>query len=281
MAFTDNCDVFVSFHEDGFNRLIFHAMRQRPSLFNYATASIAANPERLCEVIDVHPVVPKRGNPFVTVEDLLPIPGSNYGLEFAVQIRELVVDFHPGTEFALPPELSPPLGAQRLALKLRFCAGLGCPPDEIVDRLIPIPPNPNRGPNDPTGAGGTAPRPPRQDIQPLPFRRLLCFCIEVYVTGGVTIKQYWGKPYLEPFLSGVEIVDLAPKGLEDSLECYIKLLLKLVVLPKLRILLERAPLDIMQLASVTISPTPAPAGVPNNPAIEADQLKAFIDVEVS
>lgn len=35
MAFTDSSDLFASFHEDGFNRLISHVMQQRPSLFNY------------------------------------------------------------------------------------------------------------------------------------------------------------------------------------------------------------------------------------------------------
>lgn len=280
MAFTDNCDLFAAFHEDGFNRLIFHVMRQRPSLFNYATVAIANNPELLCEVIQFHPVVTKRGNPLVTIEDPLPIPGSNFGLNFAVQLRDLKVDFHPGDEFVLPPELSPPLKAQRLAIKLRFCAGLGCPPDDVVDQFIPPPPDPNAKPQDPAGHTGPAPDPRDEDIRPLPFRRLLCFCLEVFVTGGVRIRHYWGKPWLEPFLDGVEIVDVQPKNLEDSLECYIKMLLKLVILPKLRILLELMPVDIMQLASVTLTPTPAPASVPNNPAIEQDQLKAFINVEV-
>ncbi len=281
MAFTDNCDLFASFHEDGFNRLIFHAMRQRPSLFNYATAAIANNTELLCEVIQVNPVVTKRGNPLVTIEDPLPIPGSNFGLNFAVQLRELKIDFHPGDEFALPPELSPPLKPQRFAIKLRFCAGLGCPPDEVVDQFIPPPPDPGAKPQDPAGHTGAAQDPRSEDIRPLPFRRLLCFCLEVFVTGGVRIRQYWGKPWLEPFVDGVEIVDVKPQNLEDSLECYIKLLLKLVILPKLRILLELMPLDIMQLASVTLAPTPVSANVPNNPAIEEDQLKAFINVEVN
>jgi hypothetical protein len=96
----------------------------------------------------------------------------------------------------------------------------------------------------------------------------------------VRIRQYWGKPWLEPFLEGVEIVDIQPANLEDSLECYIKMLLKLVVLPKLRILLEHEAFDIMQLAEVTLTPTPTSASLPNNPAIEKDQLKAFINVEV-
>jgi hypothetical protein len=275
MAFTDNCDLFASFHEDGFNRLISHAMRQRPSLFNYATASIVQNPQFLCEVIEPHPVVSKRGNPFVTVEQPLPIVGSNFALEFAVQIRKLTLDFHPGDEFQLPPELAP-LQPQRMGIKLRFCAGLGCPPDEIIDRLIPPPTNPDARPN-PTGAGPTG----NEQVRPLPFRRLLCFCLDVYVTGGVAIKSYWGKPWLEPFLTGVEIVDVSPQNLEQSLECYIKLLLKLVILPKLRLILDSISFNIGQLATVTIVPAPISVAIPDNPAIEEDQLKAFVNVEIT
>ena len=55
MAFTDHCDVFASFHEDGFNRILEHLQRQRPSMFNYATRQIAQNPELLCRVINAHP----------------------------------------------------------------------------------------------------------------------------------------------------------------------------------------------------------------------------------
>lgn len=44
MAFTDNCNIFAAFHEDGFNRIVGHVRHQRPSLFNYATAGVAANP---------------------------------------------------------------------------------------------------------------------------------------------------------------------------------------------------------------------------------------------
>lgn len=275
MAFTDNCDLFASFHEEGFNRLIFHTMWQRPSLFNYATASIVQNPQFLCEVIETHPVISKRGNPFVTLEQPLPIVGSNLAMEFAIQLRELKIDFHPEDEFQLPSELAP-LQAQRLGIKLRFCAGLGCPPDEIVDRFIPPPPNPDERPN-PTGADPAG----NQPVRPLPFRSLLCFCLEVYVTGGVAIKSYWGKPWLEPFLTGVEIVDVSPQNLEQSLECYIRLLLKLVILPKLRLILDSVSFNIAQLATVTIVPTPLSGTIPNNPAIEEDQLKAFINMEIT
>ena len=37
MAFTDHSDLFAAVHEHGINTTIGHLMRQRPSLFNYAT----------------------------------------------------------------------------------------------------------------------------------------------------------------------------------------------------------------------------------------------------
>ena len=58
-------------------------------------------------------------------------------------------------------------------------------------------------------------------------------------------------------------------------------MLKLGLLPNLRIPLERAPLEIIKnVASVVVKPTAVSAAVPNNPAIEDDQLKAFVDLEV-
>jgi len=274
MAFTAHCDIYAALHENGINRVIHHIRRQRPSMFNYATQAVADNPELLCHVIDVHPIVGIRNNPLLTIEDPLPIPGTNYGLNFAVQLADLQVDFHPGNrKLALPKELDPPLKPQRMAVKVRLCAGLGCPSADIVDKLVPRP----------------APTGPKQiredraksvDIIPLPTKKLHCFCLDVFLTAGIRIKTYDGKPWLEPFADGLEIVDIKPDGLEESLECYAMLLLKLTVLPKLRILLERAPLELMEGVNVTLKPTPTGPGIPNNPAIEQDQLKVFITVEV-
>jgi hypothetical protein len=47
-------------------------------------------------------------------------------------------DFHTDNVIVLPSQLSPPLADQRFALHGAVCAGLGCPPDEIVDRLPPV-----------------------------------------------------------------------------------------------------------------------------------------------
>ena len=286
MGFTDNCDIFASFHEDGFNQIISHVRRQRPSLFNYATADVAKNRELLCKAIEVHPIVFIRNNPLVTITDPLPVPGTNYGVNFAVQLVDLRIDFRPGDEFNLPPELNPPLKAQRFAIKLGLCGGIGCPPRDIVDQFIPPPKDPDK--QDKTKPDDFDRSRENVPLIPLPTRRLICFCMEAYVTGGIRIVTYNGKPYLEPFLDGFEIVDIKPVELENSLECYIGLMLKLVILPGLRILLTHAPLNLTQGATdlfpqptnVILSPMPISAALPNNPAIEGDLLKVFIKVKV-
>ena len=287
MALTDQCDIFASFHEEGFNRIIDHVRQQRPSLFNYATADVAKNRELLCAAIKAHPIVEARNNPLFTIEKPLPIPGSSFGVNFAVQLSDLKLDFHPGKLVALPPELNPPLKPQRLAIQLTVCGGIGCPPEEVVDQLIPPPKDLDR--KDPAH-GNEQPRgDDKGEIIVLPTRKLRCFCLSAYVTGGVRIVTYNGKPYLEPFLDGFEIVDIKPEGLENSIECLIKLMLKLVVLPGLRILLQHAPLNLTQGATdifpaptnVTIKPQTTSATLPNNPAIEDDQLKVFIKAEAA
>jgi hypothetical protein len=284
MAFTDNCDIFASFHEDGFNAILRHVSQQRPSLFNYASLGIFANPQLLCHPINAHPVVALRGNPLMTRIDPLPIPGTAFAMELAVQVIDAKIDFHPGKLFALPRELGP-IDAQRFAISMTVCIGLGCPRDLPLDRFIeppqdkpdsapsPMPWKPDTGKD----RNDRQPDPPR----PLPTRELICFCLDVFAVGGVRIRDYNGKPYLEPFLDRIEIVDVRPEKLESAIECYLELMLKLGLIPKLRILLERAPLEIIKnIASVVVKPTPISAAVPNNPAIEDDQLKAFVDLEV-
>jgi len=279
MAFTDHCDIFASFHEDGFNAIVGHVRRQRPSLFNYATADVAKNRELLCKAIDFHPIVSLRHNPLVTISDPLPIPGTPYGLNFAAQLADLRIDFHPEDEISLPPELGPPLKAQRFAIKLTVCGGIGCPSADSLIKLIPPPKEPGKPTEGPQ---------PHNPLIPLPFGRLNCFCMGAFATGGIRIATYNGKPYLEPFLDGVEIVDIKPNELESNLECYMATVLRLAILPGLRILLKLAPLNLTQGATdlfpqptnVVISPTPVSAAVPHNPAIESDLLKVFIKAEV-
>jgi hypothetical protein len=271
MAFTDNSDLFGSLHEDGVNLAGRHVMRQRPSLFNYGTAQVAANRKLWCEpAVDVAPDVLNFANPIMTVVPLLPLADTGYGVNYCLQITKAEVDFHPGNVFTLPPELGA-LPPQHFAAHAVVCAGIGCPPGDIVDRLEPGTPT---GAKEPTGAADRD-RPPGP-LTPLPTRRLECFCLEVFVVGHVEVED----DVLAPKLDGLEIVDVEPDGLESSLECYLELLIKLGILPQLRVAIPRFVFDILDLATITLAATPTSAAVPNNPAIEQHQLKVFVDFSV-
>jgi len=274
MALTDNSDLYGAVHEDGINRVVRHIMRQRPSLFNYGTVLVFRNPELLCERIDVAPAVIERGNPLITVEDPLPVLGTNgaFGVNFCFQLTKAEVDFHPGNVVVLPPELSPPLAAQHFAFHVRVCGGLGCPPKDFLDKFQPPPP---------TKEGVFTHVPPPQPPVVLPTRQLECFCLDLFVVGHVEVTGPAGSQRLLGKVDGLEIVDIRPKGLENSIECYLNLLLRLVILPRTAIAIEKVVFDLLKLATITLSATPVSAAVPNNPAIEDDQIKVFIDFEVT
>ena len=270
MAFTDHCDVFGSFHEDGFNRIIGHIRHQRPSMFNYATKAVADNPQLLCRPIEAHPRLAQHGNPLVTIVEPFALPGTRYGLNFAVQLAEVKVDFHPGNSVNLPPELAP-LAEQRMAIGLTACAGIGCPPADVVNQLVPPPPKP-----------GEPEPPPPEELTVLPAGRLLCVCLSASAVGGLRFREYWQQWYLEPFIDRIEITDIQPQELENAIECVIDVTLRLGFLPKLRILLEKMALDIAEDIAINVQPKPAQSPqIPNNPAVEGDEVKAFIDLEVS
>src|SRR3954451_3647753 len=139
MGFTDNCDVFLDVNEAAIRRLLRHFTLQRPSTFNIGSPAVVENPGLACSKIEAHPVVLQRGNPLVGTGPALPVAGTTFLVEYAVQLAATEVDVSPGNVFALPPELNP-LGDQSIAAHLRVCAGLGCPPQEIVDVIPDRPP---------------------------------------------------------------------------------------------------------------------------------------------
>jgi hypothetical protein len=267
VAFTDNCDLFASVHEDGVNRVISHIRRQRPSWFNYATADIAANRELWCSKIDVTGDVVKYKNSFFTIMPPLPILGADsppLGIGFIAQLTKAEIDFHPGNKFQLPPQLSPPLQPQHFALDFRVCGGLGCASDRELEQ-IPI--------------GGVSPNATfdRGKQQIVLRTKPICFCLEVFVTGHFTLQN----GFLLGHVDGIEIVDITPDGLESNLECYLKMCVNAVLREKLAIRMEKLTLSfpLFDIATITLSPSPNPP-VPNNPAIEEDQLKIFIKMTV-
>jgi hypothetical protein len=269
MAFTDHCDLYAAIHEDGINRVIKHLMRQRPSLFNYATLEVAANPELACHPVAHTIDVTNHGNPLFGLLGPLPILGADappVGLNFCAQLTTAEVDCHPGNVIKLPAELNPPLADQHLAFKVRVCAGLDCPAIELIDRIKPTrPPNTDRR------------QPPQPPIVP-PARHLLCFCLDVYVVAHVDLEIVLGKPTLVGKVDGVDIVDIKPDDLEDSLNCYLRTTFEVLLKEKLAFSIDKLALSFPVFGGAfSIAPTPNPP-IPNNPAIEDDQIKEFISI---
>jgi hypothetical protein len=274
MTFTDNCDLFVSIHEEGANRIGQHIMRQRPSLFNYATADVAANRELWCHIPEFTADVTRFGNQIFTILPYLPVIGADsppVGLGFCVQAVRAQVDFHPGNVISLPPELGSKLVEQQLAVELKICGGFRCPNRDMLDR-VPI-----------TSSGATG-KENQHDIPPLvPVPgKMLCFCLDVVATASVVREFINGKERLVGKVNSVEIVDVKPDALEANIECYIRTAVTLFLRQKLAIPLQTFFIDfpLFGLGTVSLSPTPNPP-VPHNPAIEDDQLKAFMTMIVS
>lgn len=270
MAFTNDCDLYAAVHEEGVNRVIQQIMLQRPSMFNYATADVANNRELWCSDVKYTDDVTKYGNPIFTVLPPLPVIGVDsppVGLSYCVQLLKFEFDFHPSNVFALPPELDP-LKKQRFALHFMITGALGCPDERTLDNIPVIPPSTNKE------------RPVIVPPVHVPGK-LGCFRLEVFVVGHFERAVILGKESLLGKVDGVEIVDIKPVGLENSIECYIKTAVTLTLRQKLAIPLATffVNFPLFGMGSVTLSPTLNPP-VANNPAIEDDQLKAFITMTV-
>ena len=294
MALTDNCSIFGAVDEQGINLVARHIMRQRPSLFNYGTDLFLTRPELLCQKIDATPDVKARGNPLYTVEDPLPIFGTDnqFGVHFCFQLTKAEIDFHPGSVFTLPPELNPPLKAQRFAFHVQVCGGLGCPTREFLNKFQVSAPLGRGSLGDPGAdkdnrdlATGLSRGEKRPQLPPVavPTDKLDCFCVDLFVVGHLEIEgPKGGQQFLVGKLDGLEIVDIEPMGLENSVECYLKLLVHLVILPRVKFALEKIVFEILDgLATITLFATPISAKVPHNPAVEDNKLKVFINMEVS
>lgn len=273
MPFTDLSDLYGAVNEDGINLVVRHVMRKRPSLFNYGTQAVINDPRLHCVRIDAAPEVVAHGNPLMTREDPIEILGTNgqYGLDFCAQLTEVKVDFHPGGAVSLPPELAP-LDAQRFAVSATACAGIGCPSDDVLNRLPPVRPVPTKRDDD---------RPqPKLPPLPIPIDRLDCFCLSLFLEGHFETSGAPTLPDLQARVDGLEIVDLAPPALENSIECYLRLVLQLAVLPQLTVAIQKLVLDVVNMlpAGVGIEVPIGTSAIPNNPAVEQDELRVRVNV---
>lgn len=205
-----------------------------------------------------------------------------WGLEYCAQLTKLAIDFHPGQLIQLPPQLNPPLPAQTLALQVQACAAIACPSPRILGELSQH--EAERYPGlDPAAAfrdREKRPQPPSRAPQALPINRekIHCFCLDVFALASIRKDQTPAGPALAIELKGLEIVDIKPDGLEESIECLISATISLGVLPRLRLSVQDIILSLGIYGSLTIGLTPISAQVPFNPRIANDELAVFVNV---
>ena len=258
-----------------------------------------------CEAIPYAPEVRDRrwNNPLMTEEEPLPVVGTDglVGMDYAVQVTDLGIDFAPSTE-----ELS--FKGQQYAANASVCAGLGCPGDVELDEAIEAVERfrsyvERREDLEPATATNDRellvefglPAVPRAD-------QLRCFCLDVEVVGSVsmvdrptvegplTIPQ---SPKLE--IDDIRLTDLEamaefplPAGFVHSLECYIEVFLRLGVFPSLAETIERTIQQalamqnpVLTLGGLTATvDLPTSRTVPDNPAIEEDELRVYVDFDI-
>lgn len=270
MALTDYSNLVATIDEAALNRFVRHMRRQRPSLFNYGTALFLNKPRLLCRQIDVHREVIERGNALITEEDPWPIPGTDgeIGLDFCLQVQDLVFDLHPSS-MELPPELPKPLPEQRLAIGASICVGIGCPDartqQQIADDLS------NQTDNK------ASQRPPPSKPATIPTEGVACFCLQVYAVAHVGTVGPANASRLAFLLDALEIVDIDPPAVENVIECFLSIVLRVGVLPQMQIALERFTFDLGEYGHLWLAPTPISAAVPYNPSIANDEIRFFID----
>jgi hypothetical protein len=289
MAFTDNCDLYAAVSEDGVNLVARHIMQQRPSLFNYATAYVAAHPGLACAQVVHTKDVDTYDNPLFTVEGPLPLLGVDappVGLNFSGQLVDAEIDFYPSSLFTLPNELNPPLAGQHLAFKMRICVGIDCPAIELIDGIQPWPPSKQpvqpgpKGDRDGQSSSGAETK-GSQPIVP-PTGKLMCFCLDAFAVGHVEVTDLFGEPTLVGHVDAVDVVGVEPEGLHEAIDCYLRTTAELLLREKLSFPVVQTflfHLSFLSLPSVTVTLAPNPP-VPNNPAVQDDQCEIFIDIQV-
>jgi hypothetical protein len=311
VAYTDHADLYGAIHEGGLNRTIEHVQRKRPSLFNYGTDRVAENPEDLmCRPIDAAREVTDNGNPLVTPQDPVPVIGTDglLALEYGFQIPTVVIDFAPGDELPFPEGSDLAVGEQEFGIGVEVCAGLACPGEEqtieLAERIRYLRNNPDQRAE------------LEEPIVPRP-RELHCFCLYAFVVGEVEMDRPGIRTptftidetpqfHLDDIAisgggSGGETAEPAvaashgygstlelPDGLRRSMECYLKMTIEFGVLPEIADAvanvvprLVRMLEDMFDLAGTTLAvSTPTSAAVPNNPALQDDELQLHVDATI-
>jgi hypothetical protein len=275
-------DVYFAISDSAINRAVRFLMTWQPSLFNYVAPSQywlftgSGTPPKLeerwlvCAPVPAAPGVAHLHFPLYTRQAPLKIPDFPLGAPYCLQITDLEIDFEPSNRIALPSEI-PPLPPQRFGVRLKVAAGIGCPPDALIDALLT-----------PQIHSAFFGHPLVTEGMAFDVLQLHCFSLELFVVGHLyTQPQPGTTPPVTDIrmgLDNVEIVDLAPAGLEEAAECYIRMMIRGYLLPKAVLTVEPIIENVLGMV-LSIAPSLSP-GLANNPAVEQDELRVWLDVSL-
>jgi hypothetical protein len=238
-------DVRASLDEK-FIAILFEAiLSQRPSLLNYASPGLAADPRRLCATIKN----PTNGAPKVTVIPHLELArraGRRVLMEYSYQLSGFTIDFTPNSALT-----------QGFVISATLNAGFGVP-DVIPDELLLLPGDP-----------------PSEIVAP--FAKLKC--VEVVVSGTGTARWITraGRTFM---IFGVKSLSVRSNGVDTDLLG----LVTNYILPKLNIeiltgaALELAPLEIDAPNGSKVSIGLAPDTQGTNPLFEDDKMRLLAKI---
>lgn len=301
----------IVLHENTLNTLIDGFRVQAPRIFNYATPDIFAAIIKdirestdgvgtlACDLGPIRANAARRRplplNSLFTPVQYLPIPGSQglQGISYIFQVGRIAFDFHPNTAFRIPFQVADQFTEQSLALRLSICMGIACLDkkylDDFLENIPPprLPPDkdkpPKDKPKDEPPKDKPKDEPPRDGPpldEPFPFTNIDCFCLDVVAVGRLKRRPQSrehepNEEYLCIELTGIEIVDIEPEGMENSLECLLYLVLNFGVLPRLRMMIADLRFGKVPLSVIM---SPVSDDLPNNPAVENDRLFVFLDL---
>jgi len=239
MALTNGHDVFAALHETGVNKFIHNVFLARRYYFHFAVPPLGSG-------------VP--GTDFAVLPPL-PVPGTNYGLAYSLDISQPVIDFTPqDATSTLPPPLT--LGPNQFSLSadVQICLLCGF--------HIPIR-DPN--PNDPRGKEpGKGRHPQGDDREQQPER--VCTHLQLWAVGHPTVANLGATDKL----IGLEIDDIVVKevcALEKIMEC--------ITEDAVNALLEKVRLTLSRIA---LGAFPVGLILEDGPKIADDQLEAWAKI---
>ena len=188
MSLTETEEVFGGVHEDALNDLVRAFFGARPRYVTYGSPAFVG-------ATSVN----------ATQMDPIPFPFVPGGIDWAVTFSPPVIDLHPETPPAPPPEITLGPGQFTLHTGVQMC--IACVFTRSWRRRADA---------------GQDTSPPRRRAA----RDATCFKLEVHTLGHLElVTSTTGAPAVRLRLDAVEIVDIAPNDVESFLECLLRMVL--------------------------------------------------------